>query len=82
MAFEGVWGVAAWDIMHDTYQAKFLECRAQTDGTKNACRESVQKWANRNTVVIYLGFYAPTGSRSVTLFMIEDRLYWEEREIN
>ncbi|MEY8098523.1 hypothetical protein AB9F29_14035 [Falsihalocynthiibacter sp. S25ZX9] len=60
---------------------KFLECRAQTDGSRSECEDLTRKWARTNTAVLSIAFNRPEKKDSATLFMIEDRLWWAGREI-
>ncbi|MEY8098477.1 hypothetical protein AB9F29_13785 [Falsihalocynthiibacter sp. S25ZX9] len=78
------------EIFSNTYQEKFLECRAQTDGSKDACRDATQDWVDNNTATLAIAFYDQEEAKaypgvkindSVGFFMIEDRLWWAGREI-
>ncbi|MEY8143388.1 hypothetical protein [Falsihalocynthiibacter sp. CO-5D18] len=69
------------ELLRNTYQEKFLECRAQTDGSKDACRDSTQDWVDNNTAILAIAFNGQTKNETVGFFMIEDRLWWAGREI-
>ncbi|MEH6836657.1 MULTISPECIES: hypothetical protein [Falsihalocynthiibacter] len=60
---------------------KFLECRAQTDGSRSECEDLTRKWARTNTAVLSIAFDRSEKKDSVVLFMIDDRLWWAGREI-